>query len=157
MSDARTPSKFASIPFDTGCAVTNPSISLPWSAENRHRKTNGKGLSRSYTWDTVYTCIPMAPARKRDRIARVTTTNEVWAEFRAIDDNRSIGERLGHLVEREVRRSKRAEIRRGSITEREAVDAITEAREIQQDLESIVSRLERREAKDSIEPPPWEV
>ena len=98
----------------------------------------------------------MPPPRTRDRIARVSTTDQVWAEFRALGDNRSIGKRLGELVEREVRRKKRAEIRRGAITDREAVEAIAEARELQRDLEAIVLRLEGRVHKKPIEPPPWE-
>lgn len=97
----------------------------------------------------------MTRPRTRDRIARVSTTDQIWREFQAID-NRSIGKRLGELVEREVRRAKRKEIRRGTITDQEAVDAIAEAREVQRDLESIISRLERRGSREPIEPPPWE-
>ena len=84
---------------------------------------------------------PPAPVA-RDRMARVQVDDETRREFRAVAGCRPISALLGELVEREVRRARSARLRDGTLTDRELVDALAQARDQVEDLQAIVTRLE---------------
>lgn len=77
-------------------------------------------------------------------MARVQVPDEVWADFRALAEPRTIGVALGELVQREVDREHARRIKHGTLDDAELVDALDRARELHQDLAQIVTRLERR-------------
>ena len=79
---------------------------------------------------------------KRDRMARVQVDDATWQEFRGIAGFQPISEILGELVEREVHNARSARLRDGRLEDREVVDALDKARELQADLAAIVARLE---------------
>ena len=82
------------------------------------------------------------PAPRRDRMARVQVTDDVWNDFRALAGYRPMSELLGELVTREVEKYRSQKLRDGRLEPRELLDALERAREQQQDLEALVSRLE---------------
>jgi hypothetical protein len=81
----------------------------------------------------------------RDRQARVKVTDDVWEDFRLLTRAEGVGEALGRLVTREVERWRVARIRDGSADEQTVLDALGRAHELQADLATIVTRLERRQ------------
>jgi predicted CopG family antitoxin len=84
------------------------------------------------------------PSDVRDHMARVAVSDEVWSDFRAAADQRSLSSVLAELVEREVQRYRQRRVRDGTADDRELLAALVEARELQRDLTEIVGRLERR-------------
>lgn len=84
------------------------------------------------------------PPAVRDRQARVKVTDDVWQDFRRLAYSEGVGEALGRLVAREVDRWRVARIREGSAEDKEVLDALERARELQAELAAIVRYLERR-------------
>jgi hypothetical protein len=80
---------------------------------------------------------------RRDRMARVQVSDEVWADFRTAAGNRPISEVLGELVSREVDRYRSKRLRQRQLEPSQLVDALEDARRQQQDLAVLVARLER--------------
>ena len=80
---------------------------------------------------------------RRDRMARVHVSDDVWADFRAAAGHRPISEVLGELVSREVDRYRSRRLRDGQLAADELVYALEDARRQRGDLELIVERLER--------------
>lgn len=87
---------------------------------------------------------PQGPARtvRRDRMARVQVTDDVWGDFRALAGYKPMSELLGELVTREVERYRSQKLRAGQLEPRELLEALERARDQQEDLAAIVSRLE---------------
>ncbi len=83
-----------------------------------------------------------APPAKRDRMARVQVSDEVWADFRALAGYRPLSELLGELVTKEVERYRSRRLREAQLEPDELIEAIDRARQQQTDLEAIVARLE---------------
>jgi hypothetical protein len=85
-------------------------------------------------------------ANRRDRIARVQVSDEVWAAFRAGLRTTPVNVALGELVRREVGRKAR----------RSAADAdgiriaLADAREVADELTSLIARLERAGARTTL-------
>lgn len=75
-------------------------------------------------------------------MARVQVDDETWREFRALAGYRPISELLGELVEREVRRTRSVQLRDGTFTERELVDALARAHDQAEDLRATIARLQ---------------
>jgi hypothetical protein len=80
---------------------------------------------------------------RRDRMARVHVSDDVWADFRAAAGQRPISEALGELVSRQVDRYRSKRLRQGQLEPSELVEALEDARRQRRDLELIVERLER--------------
>jgi hypothetical protein len=75
---------------------------------------------------------------QRDRMARVQTSDETWAAFRAQLGVTPVSIALGRLVEREVGRTARS-----SATDAGAVRvALEDAREVAAELAALIARLE---------------
>jgi hypothetical protein len=75
----------------------------------------------------------------RDRMARVQASDQVWAAFRAQLGVTPVSVALGRLVEREVGRSARR-----SATDGEGVHlALEDAREVADELATLIARLEK--------------
>lgn len=79
---------------------------------------------------------------RRDRMARVQVTDEVWSDFRALAGHRPMSELLGELVTREVAKYRSRKLREGALQPDELVEALDRAQAQQDDLEAIVARLE---------------
>jgi hypothetical protein len=77
-------------------------------------------------------------------MARVQVPDEVWADFRALAEPRSIAMVLGELVQREVDRDRARRLKHSTLGDQELVDALGRARELHQDLAQLAVRLERR-------------
>jgi hypothetical protein len=76
---------------------------------------------------------------QRDRIARVQVSDEVWAAFRAGLGTTPVNVALGELVRREVaRKARRSASDAGGIRV-----ALADAREVVNELTSMIARLER--------------
>jgi hypothetical protein len=75
-------------------------------------------------------------------MARVSVSDDVWADFRGAIGSRPISEALGELIEREVQRYRSRHLHDGQLEPRELLDALDRARAQQADLETIVARLE---------------
>lgn len=86
------------------------------------------------------------PPARRDHMARVHVTDEVWAEFRRAAGNTPMSQLLGRLVEREVERDRARRIREGTIDDQILLDALERARELHEDVAALVERIERRAA-----------
>lgn len=86
------------------------------------------------------------PPARRDHMARVHVTDEVWAEFRRAAGNTPMSQLLGRLVEREVERDRARRIREGTVDDQILLDALERARELHEDVAALVARLERRSA-----------
>ena len=86
-----------------------------------------------------------SPAR-RDHMARVHVTDEVWAEFRRAAGNTPMSQLLGRLVEREVERDRARRIREGTVDDEVLLDALERARELHEEVAALVARLEGRSA-----------
>ena len=83
-------------------------------------------------------------AGQRDRMARVQVNDEVWAAFRAGLGMTPVNVALGELVRREVgRRALRSANDAGGIQV-----ALADAREVADELTSLIARLERAAADD---------
>jgi hypothetical protein len=83
-------------------------------------------------------------ADQRDRIARVQVSDEVWAAFRAGLGTTPVNAALGELVRREVGRK----ARRSADDARGIRVALADAREVADELTSLIARLERVAASD---------
>lgn len=93
-----------------------------------------------------------APA-VRDRQARVKVSDEVWDDFRLLTRTEGVGDALGRLVTREVERWRVARIGKGSADDKEVLDALERAHELQAELVTIVGYLERRRHPSHSSPP----
>jgi hypothetical protein len=109
-------------------------------------------MARRHRRDKPYNQPPKPAASTRDRMARVVVTDDAWTDFRALAGNQSIATVLGELVEREVDRYRTRRLKADQLDDRELVDALEPALELQDDLTTIVARLERR--LDRAAPPP---
>src|SRR2546428_10326226 len=75
----------------------------------------------------------------RDRMARVQVSDEIWSAYRASLGTTPVSVALGQLVKREVGRSARR-----SASDSDGVRvALQDARELADELASLVARLER--------------
>ena len=83
-------------------------------------------------------------AERRDHLARVNVSDEVWAAFRQAAGRRHAfaSRYLGSLVEREVTRMRAADARAEGLSVQEAVGALEEVQSLKTDLEAIAQRLE---------------
>jgi hypothetical protein len=77
-------------------------------------------------------------------MARVQVADDVWADFRSLAGDRPIAAVLGDLVTKEVTRHRSRRVREGALDDRQLIEALERARATQADLETIVTRLERR-------------
>lgn len=77
-------------------------------------------------------------------MARVHVDDQTWAAFKQAAGRVPISEVLGQLVARHVDREAARRLRAGSVDDRQLLDALVQARELQQDVAAIVARLERR-------------
>jgi hypothetical protein len=76
---------------------------------------------------------------QRDRMARVQVSDEVWAAFRAGLGTTPVNVALGELVRREVSRKARR-----SANDADGIQfALADAREVADELTSLIARLER--------------
>jgi hypothetical protein len=88
--------------------------------------------------------VAKAAAERRDRIARVQVSDEVWAAFRVGLRTTPVNVALGELVRREVGRKARRSARDAGGIE----VALADAREVADELSSLIARLERTAAND---------
>jgi hypothetical protein len=83
-------------------------------------------------------------ADQRDHIARVQVSDEVWATFKAGLGTTTVNVALGELVRREVgRNARRSANDAGAIRV-----ALADAREVADELTSLIARLEHASAND---------
>jgi hypothetical protein len=83
-------------------------------------------------------------ANQRDRMARVQVTDEVWTAFRAGLGTIPVNVALGELVKREVGRKARR-----SANDAAGIQvALADARDVADELTSLIARLERADAND---------
>lgn len=80
-------------------------------------------------------------------MARVYVSDELWADFRASAYPRPLNIVLGELVGREVERFRSRRVREGLVDDRELIEALDRARDLQEDLVAIIARLERLDAR----------
>ena len=87
---------------------------------------------------------PQGMVEKRDHLARVNVSDEVWVAFRQAAGRRHsfVSRYLGSLVEREVIRLRAADAREEGLRAQEAAGALEEAQSLKADLEGIAQRLE---------------
>ena len=83
-------------------------------------------------------------ADQRDRIARVQVSDEVWAAFRAGLGTTPVNAALGELVRREVGRKARRSANDAGVIRA----ALADAREVADELTSLIARLEHATATD---------
>jgi hypothetical protein len=83
-------------------------------------------------------------ADQRDRMARVQVSDEVWAAFRVGLGTTPVNVALGELVRREVARN----ARRSADDAAGIRIALADAREVADELTSLITRLERAAAND---------
>jgi hypothetical protein len=81
---------------------------------------------------------PPGRVKKRDRMARVQVSDEVWSAFRVGLGPTPVSIALGELVEREVGRQRR----RSAGDPETARLAIEDARSVAQELASLIDRFE---------------
>jgi hypothetical protein len=79
-------------------------------------------------------------ANQRDRMARVQVSDEVWGVFRAGLGTTPVSVALGELVRREVGRK----ARRSAGDAAGIQIALADAREVADELTSLIARLERK-------------
>lgn len=77
--------------------------------------------------------------------ARVRVDDEVWRDFK-LAARGSISRALGTLVEEEVDRYRARELAAGRVSDREMLDALARAEELEARASEIVGRLERLRA-----------
>ena len=77
---------------------------------------------------------------RRDRMARVQVSDEVWSAFRANLGATPVSVALGELVRREVGRSER----RTASDEQGVRLAVEDARAVADELQEMIARLERQ-------------
>lgn len=77
-----------------------------------------------------------------DHQARVRVSDEVWRDFKAATAGESIGRALGALVEQEVDRYHARRVAGGQVGDRELVDALARAEQLEQRIGVLVRRLE---------------
>lgn len=83
-----------------------------------------------------------------DHQARVRVADDVWLDFKAATGG-SISRALGALVEEEVDRYRSRRVANGAATERELLDALARAEELEQRVALIVRRLEGLRGRSS--------
>src|SRR5262249_20775092 len=85
-------------------------------------------------------------ADRRDRIARVRVSDEVWAAFRAGLGTTPVNVALGELVRREVGRKARR-----SAKDADGIRlALADARGVAEGLASLIARLERADVRTTL-------
>ena len=77
---------------------------------------------------------------RRDRMARVQVSDEVWTAFRASLGATPVSVALGELVTREVGRRER----RAASDEQGVRLAVEDARAVAEELQEMIARLERQ-------------
>ncbi len=77
---------------------------------------------------------------RRDRMARVQVSDEIWSAFRANLGATPVSVALGELVRREVGRRER----RSASDQRGVRLAVEDARAVASELEEMIARLERQ-------------
>src|SRR5271157_6583417 len=77
---------------------------------------------------------------RRDRMARVQVSDEVWSAFRANLGATPVSVALGELVRREVGRSERRTAR----DEQGVRMAVEDAQAVAEELQEMIARLERQ-------------
>jgi hypothetical protein len=77
-------------------------------------------------------------------MARVQVDDATWRAFKAAAGETPISELLGQLVTRHVQRHEAHEAEAGRVGDRELLDALERAGELQRDLRRLVDRLEVR-------------
>lgn len=77
--------------------------------------------------------------------ARVRVDDDVWRDFKLAAGG-SISRALGTLVEEEVDRYRARELAAGRVSDREVLDALARAEDLQARASEIVRRLERLRA-----------
>ncbi len=83
----------------------------------------------------------------KDHVARVRVSEAAWVEFRRSLGVRPVARALGELVDAEVARQRQLRVRRDQASDRDLLDALDEARELQERVAFLVERLERRTAR----------
>jgi len=77
-------------------------------------------------------------------MARVQVDDATWQVFKGTSGGTPIGEVLGQLVIRHVHRHQARQAEAATIGDRELLDALQRAAELQRDLGRLVERLEHR-------------
>ncbi len=81
----------------------------------------------------------------RDHMARVRVDEQTWQDFRHEIGPRTVAERLGELVVRDLAERRRRRLHTGELDQREVQQALDQARTISRDLAAITKRLEALE------------
>jgi predicted DNA-binding protein (UPF0278 family) len=89
-------------------------------------------------------------------MARVHTTDEIWAEFKTSAGNESLSVILGELVARHVDQYRSRRLRDGELDDSEILDALERARELDTDLTQMIARLERRLNREQTPARDWD-
>ena len=122
--------------LDIGATDVHPSTRIRFRGNvSRKRKPRQKPSSTARA-------AALQPPIRRDRMARVQVTDDVWTDFRALAGYRPMSELLGELVMREVEKYRSQKLRAGQLEPRELLDALEQAQAQRADLEAIVRRLE---------------
>lgn len=82
------------------------------------------------------------PVAGSDHQARVRVSDEVWRDFKASTAGKPISRALGTLVEQEVDRYCARRVAGGQVSDRDLVDALERAEELEQRIGVLVRRLE---------------
>jgi hypothetical protein len=77
-------------------------------------------------------------------MARVHVDDDTWRSFKSAAGETPISELLGQLVTRHVHRHQARQAEAAEIDDRELLDALQRASELQRDLGRLVDRLEYR-------------
>jgi hypothetical protein len=77
-------------------------------------------------------------------MARVQVDDSTWQEFKTAAGETPISELLGQLVTRHVQHHRAHEAAAAKIGDRELLEALQRATELQRDLSRLVERLEHR-------------
>lgn len=87
---------------------------------------------------------PAGRTERRDHMARVHVDDATWQTFKSATGYTPISEVLGQLVTRHVHNHQARQAEAGELGDRELLDALERARELQRDLGWLVQRLEDR-------------
>lgn len=84
------------------------------------------------------------PPERYDHGARVSVDEQTWQAFKQITADSSISQVLGDLVTRHVHHTQARQAKDGQLEDRELLDALDRAQELQRDLGHLLRRIEDR-------------
>jgi hypothetical protein len=83
-------------------------------------------------------------------------SDDVWTDFQRSTAGRSIAVVLGELVERRIDRYRAQQVAKGTVDERELLEALDRARALHDDLAAIVRRIEAKIDARARPPETWD-